>query len=152
MEISPGGAMRWSRSAVSLIAGITLFGCSDSTGPAPITGTYLLTGYNGQPVPTGVTAGGGCTQNILDGSFVMAGDHTWQAALTVEMNCVGDTTTAVPVTIRYHGSYQREAAGIHLWIATSPPEDLGLAATDGQKLQVDLRPFFGALTEYQRAP
>ena len=143
--------MRFSGSAVALVSCLLLFGCSDSSGPAPITGTYLLTSYNGQPVPTGVSAGG-CTQNILDGSFVLAGDHTWQATLTVEMNCVGDTTTAVPITIRDHGSYQREAAGLHLWIATSPPEDLGLAATDGKHLSLDLRPFYGALTEYQRVP
>lgn len=151
MEISPGGAMRWSRSAVSLIAGITLFGCSDSTGPASISGTYVLTSYNDQVVPTQVSAGG-CTQDILDGSFVLAGDSTWQTTLSIAMSCVGDTAGTVHGTIHYFGTYEREAAGIHLWIATSPPEDLGLAATDGQKLQVDLRPFFGALTEYQRAP
>lgn len=130
---------------------VAAIGCSDSTGPTPITGTYYLTSYNGQTIPASISAGG-CTQDINSGAFTLNREGTWEASITFEMSCSDGISGYPPVTVQDHGNYQREAAGLHLWIATTPPEDLGLAATDGDRLSLDLRPFYGALTQYDRTP
>jgi hypothetical protein len=125
--------------------------CSDSTAPRPLAGSYQLSKYNGLPVPVGLSAGE-CTQYVNAGTFTLQTDDSWVALLTVQTNCPTDTIAAPAVTISYHGTYQRVAAGLRIWISTSPPEELALAATDGSRLSLDLRPFYGALTEYERVP
>ncbi|MBK6423870.1 MAG: hypothetical protein IPJ95_00815 [Gemmatimonadetes bacterium] len=125
--------------------------CSDSTAPGPITGSYRLSKYNGLTVPVGLSAGG-CTQYVNAGTFTLGADDSWVALLTVQTVCPTDTTAAPAVTISYHGTYQQVAAGLRIWISNSPPEELALAATDGSHLSLDFRPYYGALTEYERAP
>jgi hypothetical protein len=135
--------------ALSLLAA-ALAACSDAAGPAPVTGTYQLLRYNAWEVPVAFAAGP-CSQQIDAGTLQLVSDGTWQATLTLQNACPTDTLPSVPVTIRYHGTYKRQAASLRIWM-DGTPEELPLAATDGTRLSLDLRPWYGAPTEYVREP
>jgi len=136
--------------AIAVVAGValTMGACSDATGPTALLGEYDLTRYNQTDVPL-VIHSDPCDQYVDAGTLSLRPDRSWAVSLTIRMSCPSGSPPQAPVVIRYHGTYVFRAAGAAL-VMQGTPDTLPLVVQDGERVDLDLRPYFGAPTEYMR--
>lgn len=141
--------------ALTALLTLGIGACSDdSSSPTDVSlvGEYAMAHYNGWPVGSSFSLGSpGCSQQIDSGGLVLSADNTWQATMTFHNSCLSDTISPPPVTVAVSGSYQTAGASLR-FTRTADSTVLPLVAADGQTVVADLRPTFGAITDFSRLP